>query len=241
MARRRSAVGPPCGARGARALARRGVIRYGAAGRTPRRERACGRTEWQRNGCDCWICQSMCSKIIFTYRVAAIFQPVQGTLQCILRPSLGETVNSRAFTCFWQRLVFLDERLTTPRPQDWTRHGLCDSRWALHSGREDTTRRTGTEAGGGGKGLVWCPGEERAGQACYLRRGATGPAGVRTSRLWQAPCLARRAALLFFLSHQSSDILYKASPHTRTRELYLSTTTTTTAASPGSITGRSAG
>ena len=23
---------------------------------------------------------------------------------------------------FWQRLVFLDERLTTPRPQDWTRH-----------------------------------------------------------------------------------------------------------------------
>ena len=38
---------------------------------------------------------------------------------------------------------------------------------------------------------MWCPGEERAGQACYLRRGATGPAGVRTGRLWQAPCLAR--------------------------------------------------
>ena len=37
---------------------------------------------------------------------------------------------------------------------------------------------------------MWCPGEERAGQACYLRRGATGPAGVRTGRLWQAPCLA---------------------------------------------------
>ena len=31
----------------------------------------------------------------------------------------------------------------------------------------------------------------RAGQVCYLRRGATGPAGVRTGRLWQAPCLAR--------------------------------------------------
>ena len=36
---------------------------------------------------------------------------------------------------FWQRLVFLDERLTTPRPQDRTRHTVCDSRWALHSGR----------------------------------------------------------------------------------------------------------
>ena len=32
---------------------------------------------------------------------------------------------------------------------------------------------------------------DRAGQVCYLRRGATGPAGVRTGRLWQAPCLAR--------------------------------------------------
>ena len=34
-----------------------------------------------------------------------------------------------------------------------------DSRWAPHSGREDSTRRTGTEAGrGGGRGswCVWC-------------------------------------------------------------------------------------
>ena len=58
-----------------------------------------------------------------------------------------------------------------------------DSRWAPHSGREeDTTRRTGTEAGGGGRGegsgvVSWRGG--RAGQVYYLRRGATGPAGVR--------------------------------------------------------------
>ena len=41
-----------------------------------------------------------------------------------------------------------------------------------------------------GLGVVSWRGE-RAGQVCYLRRGATGPAGVRTGRLWQAPCLAR--------------------------------------------------
>ena len=45
------------------------------------------------------------------------------------------------FFIFWQRSVFLEERLTSPRPQDRV------SRWAPHnSGREDTTRRTGTEA-----------------------------------------------------------------------------------------------
>ena len=44
--------------------------------------------------------------------------------------------------------------------------------------------------------MVWCPGEERAGQACYLRRGATGPAGVRTSRLCGRPHASRGAALL---------------------------------------------
>ena len=33
---------------------------------------------------------------------------------------------------------------------------------------------------------------ERAGQVCYLKRGATGPAGVRNwPTMWQAPCLAR--------------------------------------------------
>ena len=62
-----------------------------------------------------------------------------------------------------------------------------DSRRAPHSGREDTTRRTGTEAAGGrwgagcgGEGLGVVPWRgERAGQVCYLRRGAIGPTGVR--------------------------------------------------------------
>ena len=40
-----------------------------------------------------------------------------------------------------------------------------DSRWAPHSGREDTTRRTGTEAGVGGRD-VWCPGEGRGRGRC---------------------------------------------------------------------------
>ena len=42
-----------------------------------------------------------------------------------------------------------------------------------------------------GLGVVSWRGE-RAGQVCYLRRGATGPAGVRNwPTMWQAPCLAR--------------------------------------------------
>ena len=41
-----------------------------------------------------------------------------------------------------------------------------DSRWAPHSGREDTTRRTGTEAGVEDRGDVWCPGEERGRGRC---------------------------------------------------------------------------
>ena len=58
---------------------------------------------------------------------------------------------------------------------------MCDSRWALHSGREDTTRRTGTEAEGGVRGGVLARGEgEGVAGVTPQKRGATGAAGVRT-------------------------------------------------------------
>ena len=72
---------------------------------------------------------------------------------------------------FLLRLVLLEETNNTQAPGQ-------DTRRAPHSGRERSTRGTGTETGvGGGVGsgvLVW----QRAGQVCYLGRGATGPAGV---------------------------------------------------------------
>ena len=46
-----------------------------------------------------------------------------------------------------------------------------------------------------GLGVVSWRGE-RAGQVCYLRRGATGPADVRTGRLCGRPHASRGAALL---------------------------------------------
>jgi hypothetical protein len=46
-----------------------------------------------------------------------------------------------------------------------------------------------------GLGVVSWRGE-RAGQVCYLRRGATGPAGVRTGRLCGRPHASLGAALL---------------------------------------------
>ena len=46
-----------------------------------------------------------------------------------------------------------------------------------------------------GLGVVSWRGE-RAGQVCYLRRGATGPADVRTARLCGRPHASRGAALL---------------------------------------------
>ena len=71
-----------------------------------------------------------------------------------------------------------------------------DTRWAPHSGRERSTRGTGTETGvGGGVGsgvLAW----QRAGQVCYLRRGATGPAGVGELADCGRPHASRGVALL---------------------------------------------
>ena len=61
---------------------------------------------------------------------------------------------------------------------------MCDSRWALHSGREDTTRRTGTEAGGRGWGWVWCPGEERGrGRGLFLGAQSGTSQSVTRSRV----------------------------------------------------------
>ena len=53
----------------------------------------------------------------------------------------------------------------------------------------------GGAEGVGVRGVVSWRGE-RAGQVCYLRRGATGPAGVRTGRLCGRPHASRGAALL---------------------------------------------
>jgi hypothetical protein len=75
--------------------------------------------------------------------------------------------------CFLLRSVLLEETNTTNNKAPGQ-----DTRWAPHSGRERSTRGTGTETGvGGGVGsgvLAW----QRAGQVCYLGRGATGPADV---------------------------------------------------------------
>ena len=68
MARRRSAVGPPCGARGARALARRGVIRYGAARPRGARGRVVERNGSGMDVLDLSECQSMCSKLFYVPR-----------------------------------------------------------------------------------------------------------------------------------------------------------------------------
>ena len=43
---------------------------------------------------------------------------------CVHTVALAVVVVVRRLFIFLQRLVFLDERLTTPRPQDWTRHGV---------------------------------------------------------------------------------------------------------------------
>ena len=72
----------------------------------------------------------------------------------------------------------------------------CVTLGGLHTAAErgynpqNRNRAQGPGEGGGVRCGVLARGE-RAGQVCYLRRGATGPAGVRTSRLWQAQCLAR--------------------------------------------------
>ena len=74
---------------------------------------------------------------------------------------------------------------------------MCDSRWALHSGRENTTRRTGTEARGRGWGWVWCPGEERGRGRCVTSEEVRldRPAS-ETGRLCGRPHASRGAALL---------------------------------------------
>ena len=43
----------------------------------------------------------------------------------------------------------------------------------------------------------------------------TVPAGVRTGRLWQAPCLARCGSVIIFLISHLISYTKKASPHTR--------------------------
>ena len=76
------------------------------------------------------------------------------SLDCLSR-RLGQPRTSRDF---FARVSFLR------RKTNITQAPGQDSRWAPHSGREDTTRRTGTEAGVGGN--VWCPGEGRGRGRC---------------------------------------------------------------------------